>query len=233
MHGIQTVGDLLASNPREIAAQLQAFGVNEAAVRRWQGESELMCKVPQLRAFDARLLYGSGVTSHQQLALMHPGQLLQRVEAFWRPIEDKRSFERETATNYRASRLGLSRPIAPCVDLSHRIANATRPVRRLCRPLDQSQPTISRSNDMTDRIKLDRRRFMLSTMSSRSAIPSIDRETMPNDSPDASASCGNVAREKLAQPEPLEQIWLAVQSRARMFGATMLHGERTKLESSR
>ncbi len=101
--GIQTVGDLLASNPREIAAQLQAFGVNEAAVRRWQGESELMCKVPQLRAFDARLLYGSGVTSHQQLALMHPGQLLQKVEAFL--ATDRGQEILRTGNSYELSRI--------------------------------------------------------------------------------------------------------------------------------
>ena len=101
--GIQTVGELLASNPLDVASQLHAFGVNEATVGRWQGESELMCKVPQLRAFDARLLYGSGVTSHQQLALMHPGQLLQRVEAFL--ATDRGQEILRTGNSYELSRI--------------------------------------------------------------------------------------------------------------------------------
>ena len=80
--GIDRVGDLLATDPHWLAEHLRLNGVTSSTVMRWQSEARLLCNVPQLRPFDARVLAGAGVRHPRQLAEMHPSQLLDRVECF-------------------------------------------------------------------------------------------------------------------------------------------------------
>ncbi|MFO0921398.1 MAG: DUF4332 domain-containing protein [Pirellulales bacterium] len=80
--GIQDVASLLHASPAEIVSRLKVPRLTERMVRVWQAESQLMCGVPQLRGFDAQLLVSCGITSPRMLREMHPGVLLQRVEAF-------------------------------------------------------------------------------------------------------------------------------------------------------
>ncbi len=80
--GIDRVGDLLATDPHWLAEHLRLNGVTSSTVMRWQAEAKLLCNVPQLRPFDARVLAGAGVRHPRQLAEMHPSQLLDRVERF-------------------------------------------------------------------------------------------------------------------------------------------------------
>ncbi len=80
--GIDRVGDLLATDPHWLAEYLRLNGVTSSTVMRWQAEAKLLCNVPQLRPFDARVLAGAGVRHPRQLAEMHPSQLLDRVERF-------------------------------------------------------------------------------------------------------------------------------------------------------
>ena len=79
---VTRVAHLLTAEPMGLAAALGMADVTAAVVRRWQHEARLVCQVPQLRGFDARLLVGCGITDPQQLAAMHAGQLLEKVEAF-------------------------------------------------------------------------------------------------------------------------------------------------------
>ena len=80
--GIDRVGDLLGTDPHWLAEHLRLNGVTSSTVMRWQAEAKLLCNVPQLRPFDARVLAGAGVRHPRQLAEMHPSQLLDRVERF-------------------------------------------------------------------------------------------------------------------------------------------------------
>ena len=80
--GVDRVGDLLATDPRWLADHLRLSGVTSHSVMRWQAEAKLLCSVPQLRPFDARVLAGAGIRHPRQLAEMHPSQLLDRVEHF-------------------------------------------------------------------------------------------------------------------------------------------------------
>lgn len=80
--GIGTVGQLLQAYPRRLAAELQLSDVSPRVLRRWQAEAKLVCSVPQMRNFDARVIVGCGVRDAQQLAAIHPRALLQRVKEF-------------------------------------------------------------------------------------------------------------------------------------------------------
>lgn len=80
--GIARIGQLLVADPGRLSDAIGMPNVDEAAMLRWQNEARLVCRVPQLRPFDARVLVGCGVTDPKHLAGMHPGELLDRVEAF-------------------------------------------------------------------------------------------------------------------------------------------------------
>lgn len=73
---------LMQRDPNRLADALGLANVDAATIRRWQAECRLVCRVPQLRGFDARVLVGCGITTPAELAATHPVDLLQEVEAF-------------------------------------------------------------------------------------------------------------------------------------------------------
>lgn len=101
--GITRVGHLLVSDPHYIARCLHLSDVTPQVVQRWQNEAQLVCRVPQLRNFDARVLVGCGFTDPKQLAQMHAGHLLEKVEAFL-TTERGRQILR-SGTSYELSRI--------------------------------------------------------------------------------------------------------------------------------
>jgi len=80
--GVETVGQWIATDPQWIADHLGPSITSVDAIIARQTEARLMCGVPQLRAFDARVLVGCGIRTPQSLAQMHPGRLLQTVKTF-------------------------------------------------------------------------------------------------------------------------------------------------------
>ncbi|MFK8114560.1 MAG: DUF4332 domain-containing protein [Rubripirellula sp.] len=76
------VNHLMQQDSNRLADALGLANVDAATIRRWKSECRLVCRVPQLRGFDARVLVGCGVTSPAELASIHPVDLLQDVEAF-------------------------------------------------------------------------------------------------------------------------------------------------------
>lgn len=75
--GVRTVGDLLAVNADTLALLLG--DVSAKAIRGWQTQAELACRVPGLRATDCRILAGLQVTSVEKLAALKPAELWKRV----------------------------------------------------------------------------------------------------------------------------------------------------------
>lgn len=110
--GVDRIGDLLDVDPHWLAEQLRQDGVSDATVASWQAEARLLCSVRHLRPFDARLLVSIGVRTPQQLADMHPSQLLDRVERFVATDRGRRflrsgsSYELSRITNWIASAKG-------------------------------------------------------------------------------------------------------------------------------
>lgn len=80
--GIGTVANLLAVDPVEAARQIGSRQIKADTIRTWQCQARLVCEIPQLRAHEARLLAGIGVTSAAQITQLHPEELLARVTNF-------------------------------------------------------------------------------------------------------------------------------------------------------
>lgn len=101
--GIEHVADLLDAEPSGLADNARLSGVTIETIQAWQNEARLLCAMPQLRAFDARVLAGAGIRDHRQLTDMHPGRLLERVERFL-ATERGRQILR-SGNNYELSRI--------------------------------------------------------------------------------------------------------------------------------
>ncbi|CAN0355264.1 unnamed protein product, partial [Hapterophycus canaliculatus] len=80
--GISHITHLMNQDSNRLADTLGLAGVDAKTIRRWQSECRLMCRVPQLRAFDARVLVGCGISDPAKLAAIHPTDLLDRVKTF-------------------------------------------------------------------------------------------------------------------------------------------------------
>ncbi|MCO8124642.1 DUF4332 domain-containing protein [Stieleria sp. TO1_6] len=97
------VNHLMNQDPNRLADSLGLAGVTAATIRRWQSECRLVCHVPQLRAFDARVLVGCGIIDAGHLSSIDPIDLLDRVEAFLATERGQRILL--SGTSYELSRI--------------------------------------------------------------------------------------------------------------------------------
>jgi nucleotidyltransferase/DNA polymerase involved in DNA repair len=88
--GIYTVAELLEATPEQAAQELGNRRIKTETIRDWQAQSELACRVPELRGHDAQILVGCGVTCPEDLLDMEPDDLWKRVRAFVDTSEGKR-----------------------------------------------------------------------------------------------------------------------------------------------
>ncbi|WP_158222663.1 DUF4332 domain-containing protein [Rhodopirellula sp. MGV] len=94
---------LMNQDPNRLADALGLASVTAATIRRWQAECRLVCNVPQLRGFDARVLVGCGISDPGLLAATDPNDLLDRVEAFLATERGQRILL--SGTSYELSRI--------------------------------------------------------------------------------------------------------------------------------
>ncbi|MEM6690130.1 MAG: DUF4332 domain-containing protein [Planctomycetota bacterium] len=73
---------LMQRDSNRLADAMGMADVEASTIRRWKAECRLVCRVPHLRGFDAKVLVGSGITTPDELASMDPVELLQSVEGF-------------------------------------------------------------------------------------------------------------------------------------------------------
>ncbi len=90
--GVTTVGEFLALSPLAVENRLARLRISAETIRQWQAMARLMCDTPHLRAYDARILVASGVTSSEELERLSPEELLQRVEQCLVTDEGRRLF---------------------------------------------------------------------------------------------------------------------------------------------
>jgi energy-coupling factor transporter ATP-binding protein EcfA2 len=101
--GIQNIRQWISADPGHLAQRLGNQWSNVAMIARRQAEARLMCGVPQLRAFDARVLAGCGFQYPGELTATQPGKLLRRVEQFLSTPEGQDIMR--TANSYELSRI--------------------------------------------------------------------------------------------------------------------------------
>ncbi len=77
--GILTVDQLLAANADSLADKLNMRRVDGAAIRSWQEQARLVCRIPNLRGHDAQLLVACQLTSPEELATMQAASVLNQV----------------------------------------------------------------------------------------------------------------------------------------------------------
>jgi hypothetical protein len=81
-HGVRTVGDFIDQEP-EYLTSISGMSLDRTAVlRRRQAEARLLCQVPRLRVFDARVLAGCGIEDSAVLSQTPPTRLLRMVERY-------------------------------------------------------------------------------------------------------------------------------------------------------
>ncbi len=77
--GISRVGELLRAPASKLGSMIR---VDSSVLEQIQRVSELMCGTPQLRAFDAQVLVGCGITRSDALHSLPAAELVHRVESF-------------------------------------------------------------------------------------------------------------------------------------------------------
>jgi hypothetical protein len=79
---VRSVADLLRLNPEQAAGKLGARHITPQAIRDWQDQARLVCRIPNLRGHDAQILVACGYTEPGQVAAANSKQLLSSVESF-------------------------------------------------------------------------------------------------------------------------------------------------------
>lgn len=115
--GIFTVRDFLQADPESLASRLGEARVSGDVIRQWQQQSQLVCRVPDLRGHDAQMLVAAGITSPERLAISIPAKLYEEIRVLAESGQGKRMLRGASAPDLDEVRLwvesaGLCRPLA-------------------------------------------------------------------------------------------------------------------------
>ena len=88
--GVRTVADLLNANPESTAEEIGLPRVTAATISRWQSQSRLACRIPELHSLGARILVACGLAEAEQIAATTAAELTPKVRALCRTPEGKR-----------------------------------------------------------------------------------------------------------------------------------------------
>jgi predicted flap endonuclease-1-like 5' DNA nuclease len=89
--GIRTVTQLLTRSPEDVALRLKLGHIKPDAVKEWQIQAKLACRVPNLRALDVKILVACGICEPEDLAKCEALDLLDRVDLFVSTSEGQRA----------------------------------------------------------------------------------------------------------------------------------------------
>ena len=79
---IYTISNLLDADPANVAAQLDDRRISQDTVEQWQLQSQLVCRIPNLRGHDAQILVACGVEDPVTLSSLDAATFLQKVTKF-------------------------------------------------------------------------------------------------------------------------------------------------------
>ncbi len=88
--GVYTVQDLLDSDPEQLADQLDHRRVDADEVTSWQIQSQLVCRIPNLRGHDSQMLAACEINSPEDLASMDASEVLSVVLEFAQSSDGQR-----------------------------------------------------------------------------------------------------------------------------------------------
>jgi peptidoglycan hydrolase CwlO-like protein len=80
--GILRVGDLLRVAPAAVASELRYAGITAEMFANWQAQARLVCQVPNLRPYDARILVACGIVTPAALRGVSHRELREMVRDF-------------------------------------------------------------------------------------------------------------------------------------------------------
>ena len=87
---VHTVAELLDKDPDKVADQIDYRRITSKLIREWQLQTQLVCRIPNLRGHDAQILVACGITTPRQLASSLADELHDKVKRFIRTSEGKR-----------------------------------------------------------------------------------------------------------------------------------------------
>ncbi len=88
--GVNTVGQLLETDAHRMAESINYRRITADLIRSWQRQTDLVCRVPNLRGHDAQILVACDIEDADQLAEQNAEALFQKVQAFVNSTEGKR-----------------------------------------------------------------------------------------------------------------------------------------------
>ena len=88
--GVHTVTELLNADADDLADRMKHRRTSADTIRQWQNQTTLVCRIPQLRGHDARILVALGITTPEELARKNVDALWEEVSPFAKTSEGKR-----------------------------------------------------------------------------------------------------------------------------------------------
>ena len=88
--GVRTVRELIDCDAAATARRVNVPHIDAAAIRLWQHQAELACRIPNLRGHDAQILTAVGVTDVDTLVQLSPDDLLDDIENYLDTDEGER-----------------------------------------------------------------------------------------------------------------------------------------------
>ena len=89
--GIETIGQLMAAEPRKLASRIDRSGITSQTVAMWQAHMRLICFVPEVTLQDAQLLTALGLRGPGQLAQADGEQLKSAIRNYLANDSDQSS----------------------------------------------------------------------------------------------------------------------------------------------
>jgi uncharacterized protein YhaN/predicted flap endonuclease-1-like 5' DNA nuclease len=88
--GVTTVAELLELDPADAAQRINYRRISRDLIRTWQLQTNLVCRVPNLRGHDSQLLVACEIPGPEELAKLEPDTLLAQITTLLDTADGKR-----------------------------------------------------------------------------------------------------------------------------------------------